>query len=63
MLLWMIAKKSSRGRRAWSKAQASGACPSEVRGFKSHPLHFLLIFKFSINNGFFRAILGIEKEM
>ena len=29
-----------RGCRAWSKAQASGACRVGVRGFKSHPLHF-----------------------
>ena len=36
-----------RGCRAWSKAQASGACRVGVRGFKSHPLHHVRNVKFA----------------
>ena len=31
--------EAGRGCQARLKAQASGACPVGVRGFKSHPLH------------------------
>ena len=42
-----VAEHGQRRRTALPKesgAVASGAYPVEVRGFKSHPLHFLLIF-------------------